>query len=325
MLIIILDLVLLGLFGLFKYNISTPKEAGNSEPNTVIIEQGWSVKSIAAELQQEGLINNETYFTLHVLFEGKAHKLQAGVYELNPSMTIKEIAEILEGGATGDFVRVTIPEGFTKEQISIRLEEEGAITDRKQFLNIANVSTGRAAELYDYPFLSQIPANSLEGFLFPDTYEFHLETDANLAMEKFLANFESKTEGMPASYETLIIASLLEKEVQTEEDMKLVAGVINNRLEIGMALQLDATLAYITGKQTGQLTNTDKEIQHPYNTYQNRGLPPAPIANPGLKAINAALNPTPNDYIYYLSDAEGNTHFAETLEQHNENKANYLR
>ena len=118
---------------------------------------------------------------------------------------------------------------------------------------------------------------------------------------------------------------MLEREVQTEQDMELVAGVLINRLNLGMFLQVDATLAYITGKQTGQITNQDKLIDSLFNTYKYAGLPPAPIANPGLKAINAALNPQANNYLYYLSEKNNITHFAETLEEHSRNKAIYLR
>ena len=188
-----------------------------------------------------------------------------------------------------------------------------------------SLSTSSAYDIYGYEFLKTIKANSLEGFLFPDTYEFRDSDGASVILGKFLENFELKAGNLVNSYNTLTTASILEKEVQTEQDMRIVAGILNNRLRLGMLLQVDATLAHITGKKTGQITNQDKLIDSPYNTYKYTGLPPAPIANPGLKAINAALNPTSSDYLYYLTSQDGATYFAETLEEHNKNKNLYLR
>jgi len=220
-------------------------------------------------------------------------------------------------------VDVTIPEGLTRAQIESRLREAGVQIGENEFVVAANTPTTRAFAEYGYDFLYDIDANSLEGMLFPDTYEFHLDDSVESIVDKFLRNFAEKVPDL-SSYKVLILASLLEREVQTEEDMRLVAGVLNNRLAIGMPLQVDATLAYISNKKTAELTNADKLIDSPFNTYKYRGLPPAPIANPGLKAINAALNPKAHNYFYYLSAPDGTTHFAETLKQHNANKALYL-
>ncbi|MEX0877738.1 MAG: endolytic transglycosylase MltG [Candidatus Spechtbacterales bacterium] len=320
--ILALNLMTLGLFGMFAYDISKAHRIDA----VVEVEQGMGLQDIAQVLKKENAIKNSTSFTLYALIEGKASSLKAGVYKFNSDLSVKDIAQRMEEGATHQFVRVTIPEGFRKEQIAARLESEGAIEDGEEFLNFVNMSTSKTVDLYDgVGFLNNIEADSLEGFLFPDTYEFSINSSPQVVLGRFLNNFAVKTEDLNIDYDTIIIASLLEREVQTEEDMKLVSGVIRNRLNIGMALQVDATLAYITGKDTPQLTNADKLIDSPYNTYLYRGLPPAPIANPGRQTIEAALNPTPNNYFYYLSDLEGNTHFAETLDMHNENKVRYLR
>ncbi|MDX1608080.1 MAG: endolytic transglycosylase MltG [Candidatus Spechtbacterales bacterium] len=319
--VIVLDLALLGFFAMFAYDISKARPT----EGTIIIEQGTGLSDIAQILKREKIINNAFSFTLYAVIEGKADKLQAGIYEFRSDLSIRDIIRRIEEGTTKEFVRVTFPEGFRKGQIASRLQREGAIEDEDKFLELVNISTAEAAEIYDLPFLGELQASTLEGLLFPDTYEFHIGSEPQVVLEKFLINFSKKTEGLDIDYDDIIMASLIEREVQTEQDMRMVSGILNNRLSIGMALQVDATLAYITGKDTPQLSNADKEIDNPFNTYQYRGLPPAPIANPGLQAINAALNPTPNNYLYYLTAPDGTTHFARTLEEHNENKAKYLR
>lgn len=341
---ICVSLILLGFLGMFNYQVSRSVSLEKLLTETIEIKQGMSLQDIALLLKEENLIRNRLFFILYAEIEGKGNKLKAGTYKFNLSISTKEIVKIMSGGVVMESARVTIPEGFTREQIAERLVNNGVLLNKNEFINLVNISTQSAVKIFstqdiasigereqviDWEFLENIQASSLEGFLFPDTYDFNLKSEPRDILEKFLVNFEEKTKDARGNtdnfYDILILASLLEKEVQTSEDMKLVAGILNNRLEINMVLQIDATLVYITGKKTAELTNADKLINSPYNTYQNRGLPPAPIANPGLKAINAALNPTPNSYFYYLSAPDGTTHFAETLEGHNENKAKYLK
>jgi len=335
-----ITLILLGFLGVFAYQVSRSVSEGKLFTKNIKIEQGMSLGDIAVVLKNENIILNRLFFILYAEIEGESNKLKAGTYEFNLSMSTKEIVGLLSRVVVAESVRVTIPEGFSNEQIAERLLSNGVLLNEKEFINLVSLSTVSAGNLLGYEFLKNISANSLEGFLFPDTYEFNLESEPKEIIEKFLVNFEIKAwpllqnadalrlesiAGTYRIYEYLIIASLLEKEVQSEEDMKLVAGILYNRLEIGIPLQVDATLVYITGKKTGELTNADKLIDSPYNTYQHKGFPPAPIVNPGLKAINSALNPTPSNYFYYLSALDGTTYFAETLEGHNENKAKYLR
>lgn len=331
------SLILLGFLGMFNYQVSRSVSLEKLLTETIEIKQGMSLQNIALLLKEENLIRNRLFFILYAEIEGRGNKLKAGRYEFNSFMNIKEIVEAMSGGVVAESVRVTIPEGFTRKQIIERLMSNNVLINKNEFINLVNLSTQSAGKIfsdrdgqaYDWEFLKNIQASSLEGFLFPDTYDFNLKSEPHDILEKFLVNFEEKTkdvrDGTDNFYDILILASLLEKEVQTSKDMKLVAGILNNRLEINMALQVDATLVYVTGKKTAELTNKDKLINSPYNTYQNRGLPPAPIANPGLKAINAALNPTPNSYFYYLSAPDATTYFAETLKGHNENKAKYLK
>lgn len=313
-----------GVLMFFAYKVAVPLDSLQADAQTVLIEQGMGLGDIAQLLEDEGLISNDFYFTIYGIINGNKQKMQAGEYELAPNMSVKKIAAIIAGGNVKGFVRVTIPEGFRMEQIAKRLAQNEVVETEAEFLSASRISTAAAYDIYRYNFLLAMNANSLEGLLFPDTYEFQKDSSAGKVLDKFLGNFERKVADLPANYNDLIMASLLEREVQTEEDMKLVAGVLYNRLQLGMPLQVDATLAYITGKKTGELTNSDKEIDSPFNTYMHRGLPIAPIANPGLKAISAALNPTPTNYLYYLNAPDGTTYFAETLDEHNKNKAKYL-
>ena len=336
--LIILGFFITSIFGFLVYQAH--KRNGEFDTKIITIEQGTSLSGIANLFKKEELILNRELFIIYAFLNGRASKMQAGVYEIDTPVSIADLITVVSGGDINGFALVTIPEGFTSEQIAQKLEAEKVLESKTEFLNQASLSTASAYDIYKYEFLSKIPASSLEGFLFPDTYEFRKKGSVVEVLDKFLKNFDRKawvllrsavdeaTDGQAkklTSYEYLIVASLLEREVQTEQDMELVAGVLINRLNLGMFLQVDATLAYITGKQTGQITNQDKLIDSLFNTYKYAGLPPAPIASPGLKAINAALNPQANNYLYYLSDKNGITHFAETLEEHSRNKAIYLR
>lgn len=318
------------ILGIFTYVVNISHVSG--ENKLITIEEGTGLREIASILKQENVISSEYFFILYTLLENNYSKLKAGEYEINSSVSITRIANILSSGDISNIKNITFPEGFTKEQIAQRLLEKNIIYNKQEFLNLVNISTSKAFELYKYSFLNEIKTDTLEGFLFPDTYEFKVGEDKQKILDKFLGNFYKKTKSTFSqnktdlnNYQILILASLLEKEVQTENDMKVVSGVLQNRLRLGMALQIDATLAYITGKQTKELTNADKQINSIFNTYKYKGLPPAPIANPGLKAINSALNPTQTDYLYYLSAKDGKTVFAKTLEEHNENRDKYLK
>lgn len=307
--ILVISASLLGLavFGVLNHKINTPLDSANTNSQAFIIENGLTLNAVSKQLQEEGLIGNALYFTLHAFVQGKSTSIQAGVYELTPSQSVKEILQKIGGGDVIGFDRITIPEGFTSKQIEQRLMEFGI-------------------DLQEGEFVKEVADRELEGRLFPDTYELSNEATIEEIIDKFLVNFESKTKDLALDSNSLILASLIEEEVRSEEDMKLVSGVLHNRLAIDMALQVDATLAYITGKGTGEITNQDKLIDSPFNTYKYRGLPSAPITNPGLLAIEAALNPTPSEYFYYLSAKEdGRTIFSKTLAEHNENRIKYLR
>jgi UPF0755 protein len=252
-------------------------------------------------------------------------------------MAIPEIVQILrEGKVKVDLgIKVTIPEGYKTFQIEASLIAAGLPVQASELQEAVGISAPLARELFELDFLSDLPPRAtVDGFLFPDTYFFARDSDLHGIVQKMLENFGEKVEEPlrvkikargKNLYEVVILASLLEKEVRTFEDMKIVSGILWKRMEIGMPLQVDATLAYLTGKKTGEITNDDKEIDSPYNTYKYRGLPPSPIGNPGLNAIRAATEPASSDYLFYLSTPQGETIFSKTLDEHNQNRAKYLK
>ncbi len=328
LLFISVNIIALAVLGVIFYKVNEPLNS-EGKYKSVIIEEGQSLQGIGKTLEDRGIISKDVLFILYSTLEGRSTNMKAGSYRLSPSMSIKEVAYVLSGGENIKSTRVTIPEGFRIEEIGERLNREGAIQDKERFINLANISAEEARNDFGYTFLEGVESDSLEGFLFPDTYKFKPNISTERVLRKLLDNFSTRTEELRNNtndfYSVLILASILEKEVQTERDMRLAAGVFNNRIKQGMLLQADATLTYITDKTSAELTRKDLQLQNPYNTYQSQGLPPTPISNPGVKAIKAAINPAETDYLYYLSAPDGTTHFAETLEEHNRNKAKYLK
>lgn len=222
-------------------------------------------------------------------------------------------------------VSITIPEGFSLRQIENRLVAAALVKQN---------------DLASYKFLTNIPpilsdkpsVASLEGYLFPDTYRFFKDAELSDIVSKMVSNLNNKltpdlktaiNSSKHSIYEILTMASLVEKEVPHENDRPLVAGILWKRLKAGMPLQVDATLVYITGRN--EIRESDKKINSPYNTYLYRGLPAGPISNPGLSAIKAAIFPKASSYWYYLSAKDGTTIFSKTLEEHNRNRAIYLK
>lgn len=304
--------------------------AQDTKLRTIVIPRGTGASAVADKLQQEGVIQNSLYFLYYAWSQNAASQLKAGTYNLSPSMHISDIVSVMEEGSSSD-IRVTIPEGSSSADIERRLIAAGLQIKQGEFISFANMTVKDTRNKFDYPFLAQLSlGQDLEGYLFPDTYDFAPDATVAQIGAKMLENFHGKA--MPVAGQSIAnlndaitLASILEKEVQTYEDMRTVAGLLNNRLQVGMPLQVDASIAYLTGKKTGEITAKDKTFNSPYNTYMHKGLPPGPITNPGLKSIQAALNPQKNDYWYYLSAPDGRTIFSKTLEEHNANKAKYLR
>jgi len=297
---IILAIFVLFIFGFFFWQgIYLPKTPFGEE-KLFLVEKGQSLFQIAENLENEGLVKNKFFFDLYVFIKRTQRKLQAGEYFLSPSESTARIAQKLISGDIAKVV-VTIPEGFTVKQI----EEK---------LNL------------------KLPGENLEGFLFPDTYYLPVDVTPEKVVEIMTTNFDKKMapfkeeiEGQGKTiFEIVIMASLLEKEVKTFEDKELVSGILWKRLKNNIPLQVDATISYITGKQTTRISREETQIDSPYNTYKYLGLPIGPICNPGIDSIKAAIYPKNSQYWYYLSTSEGKTIFSETLEEHNLAKAKYL-
>jgi UPF0755 protein len=244
---------------------------------------------------------------------------------------------LTQGKLSKDEKVVLVREGETNKEIENYLRENELIIDGS-FYKQATVLTKDLPQDWKpkYAFLADAPTKvDLEGYLFPDTYRLFKEDNGEVLVRKMLDNFQSKvTEQMMADikkqgkslYQILIMASLLEKEVRSEVDMKLVSGLFWNRLRDGQRLESCATLAYILGVNKPVYSLADTQIDSPYNTYRNDGLPPTPIGNPGILAIQAAIYPTPSDYKFFLSRPDtGETVFAKTYQEHLDNKDKYLK
>ncbi len=288
--------------------------AGKHITKEIEIKEGTSLSSIATDLKKEGVIRSRITFLFLAILTGKGKKLQAGWYELSPSFSPLKILNILAEGKSIK-VRVTIPEGFTIKDIGKRLEETGLVR-AEEFISLAtNAPIGLR-------MIVGAPSGNLEGFLFPDTYIFPKGIDRERILRTMLENFRHKVleevrgKGFLPFYDTLKLASLVEWEAKHEEERRLIAGVLLNRLERGMNLECDATVQYILPQHKERITYGDLTIESPYNTYRVKGLPPTPICNPGLASIRAALLPERTSFLYYVACPDGYHIFSRTYGEH---------
>ncbi|MFZ2969565.1 MAG: endolytic transglycosylase MltG [Minisyncoccia bacterium] len=304
----------------------------NAEPEEFVIEKGEGVGQIAADLENEGLIRGAGYFQIYVWKEKLSEKIQAGKYELASSMAIPEIAQLLTGGKIKiEEVKITIPEGFLVSEIDRRLAENNLIKEGE----LTQFDADPKIDLSKYEFLLDKPKDAgLEGYYFPDTYIYFKDAGIEDIARKMLDNFDRKLsqdlrdeikKQNKTIFETIILASIVEKEAGSVDDMKKIAGVFQNRLRDGWKLESDATINYIVKKGRSQATYEDLKIDSPYNTYENYGLPPAPISNPGLNAIKAVIYPEKTDCFFFLTKENGEAVYSKTFEEHSANKSKYLK
>ncbi|MBX4216069.1 endolytic transglycosylase MltG [Candidatus Parcubacteria bacterium] len=276
---------------------------------TVRIKSGTTLDAIAEGLWGEGIVKSPLVFKLAVLLSGGSRSLKAGDYVFSAPLSGPAVASRIVSGKFGLApVKMTVPEGSTLEEIAALGDTLLPLFDKKAFLMFTE---------------------GKEGYLFPDTYLFLPNANAEtvaLAMEdnfrdKMAESFDELKRSGHSIRDIVIMASLLEKEAHRDEDRKRIAGILWKRLDIGMALQVDAAFAYIDGKSTYELTTADLRADSPYNTYTRKGLPAGPIGNPGLDAIASALDPEISPYLYYLSDRKGNVYYSATYEEHLRQKA----
>ncbi len=337
--------VCLVIFWIFCSWVVTTPVSNKAEVVNFVVSSGENVQDIAQNLEEKELLHSVFVFKAYILSKGKEESFKAGHYSLNTSMSIKDIVKKITSGETlKDTRTIKIIEGWTLEKISQYLEDKQMFSqeDLLAVTGYPMVNYGHNKDLGEpldfsktFPFLESKPSNySLEGYIFPDTYEVYKNSSPKNVIVKMLSNFDRKvTEQMMADiqaqgktlHQIIIMASLLEKEVQTQEEMKIVSGIFWKKIDRGEPLCSCATLAYILGEDKAKYSITDTKIDSPFNTYQNTGLPPTPVCNPGIKAIRAAIYPTQTDYNYFLSPlGSDNTVFSKTRQEHLRNKQLYL-
>lgn len=292
------------------------------ESKFFVIRPGTPVVNISYDLKEDGLIKNSLAFRLLVAQMGIGKNIQAGDFRISPSMSSREIANQLTHGAVD--IWITLPEG-------LRIEEQATIIEEK--LKFGSNDT--------YQFdKNEFIKLAEEGYMFPDTYLIPKDATANFVVKKLRETFNIKvnesliisaSQNDLSETELINLASIIERESKTPEEKPIIAGILINRLENGIALQVDATVQYAKGYDSAQntwwpqVTTADYDsVNSPYNTYLLPGLPPKPISSPGLASIKAAASPADTEFLYYLHDKNGNIHYAKTYEEHNDNIQQYL-
>ncbi|HJV44254.1 MAG TPA: endolytic transglycosylase MltG [Bacillota bacterium] len=321
-------LLLIGVLGIGGYSfyhqeLKPPPTGGEI---VVDIPKGSSLKKIASLLKENDLIRNRDIFLIHVGKLGIGGKLQAGQYQFTQGDSIDRILDRMVKGEIYDpSIQVTIPEGYTVKQIADLLSEKGLV-QKDEFLKEVNEGS------FDYDFVNQIPKDKkipyrLEGYLFPKKYEFDPGTTAHAVIDRMLSQFKEEMdpdwlpsmqkEGM-SLHEAVTLASIVEREVAVDKERPMVAQVYFNRIGKDINLQADATVQYALGKTKDILSFKDLEVDSPYNTYKNKGLPPGPIASPGKKSLEAVVSPQPNNFLFYVTkkDGSGEHYFSETYQEH---------
>ncbi|MBN1105536.1 MAG: endolytic transglycosylase MltG [Deltaproteobacteria bacterium] len=309
-------LFLLGVFFLLGMGLFlvTPAQRG-AGVQSVTVREGETPREVAQELENRGIVTSSRLLHLWIKLLGHDKGIKVGEYALSPEMSPMTILERLRRGLIVTHP-VTIPEGFNRGQIADLLAERGVV-ERERFLAL----TRDWARLKPYG----ISAPSLEGYLFPDTYRFgrgvtpHTVVDAMVKrFFQVIAPLEDAAEKAGMKMEDVItLASIVEKETGRSEERPIIASVFLNRLKKGMRLDSDPTVIFGLDAFDGNLRKQDLSRQNPYNTYVIQGLPPGPIANPGLESIKAVLFPAQTDYIYFVSRNDGSHHFSKTLSEHN--------
>ncbi|MFA6250643.1 MAG: endolytic transglycosylase MltG [Candidatus Shapirobacteria bacterium] len=295
--------------------ISSRPVSTSSKKQAFIVNQGESLLSVATRLHSISLIRNEFVFIVNSYLLGLNKKIQSGTFYLSPSLSSQQIAARLSQGGSHDYW-LKIVDGYRTEEIALHLPAQAPYSVSE--------------------FISA--AAGYQGYLFPDSYLIPDSYQVNQVIDLIKSNFNKKIESQASSvsspaalHRQVIIASLIEREGRTLESKKMISGIIANRLQLGMPLQIDATVQYARDSKNRTkdywrpLASADLSIQSPFNTYLTKDLPPSPICNPGLDSLMAAISPTASDYLYYITGTDGQMHYAKTLDDHNLNIAKYLK
>jgi UPF0755 protein len=337
-LIIIIAALAAGLYTWYNKQLNAP----NSDSQTLIeieIEQGESAKDIAVKLQTAGLIKSSDVFYFYIKINQLAPSIQAGKFEIPQNLTIIEVTDIIQKAAGND-IWITIQEGLRMDEIAgildeYFLREENTIYNKDKFLDICQNPDNYdlSSEILDF----KPDGKSLEGLIFPDTYNIKKDITTEELVELFLSTLYSKLQSEKLSieshkelsaYEVIVLASIIEREARSSEQRYMVSDILQKRLRGEMdgvkLLQTDATLLYEERDWEKVVTKELKEKESAYNTYVNTGLTPTPICNPGIDSIAAVLGPNANEYFFYLHDDEGKIHYAVTLDEHTNNQRCFI-
>ena len=325
----VLVLLLLANFT-YRHFTNAPVNKKTTEQIEITIPAGTGTKKIAALMHENKLIRSEWGFLMQEYLLGARGKLKAGIYLFSQSESgAKIIARLKAGDILPQDNKITIPEGLTLKEIAQRLEQAG-IVSANDFNFDAKVEKYRSK----FEFLADVPNGSLEGYLFPDTYKFFKNTPPDEVITRMLERFDEQFKvaaketpglGIHKLHEIVTMASIIEREVKTPEDRRIVSGILWSRIEHGVAMAADATIRYALNNWDKPLTVKDLKTNSPYNSRTNAGLTPGPIGNPGLDTLKAAMDSKETDYFYYLSASDGKTIFSKTLEEHNTNVQKYLK
>lgn len=286
--------------------ISPPKING---VKMIVVEVGETAEQTGQRLLREGIIRNVGDFLLYLKITGHDTAIKPGIYVFRDPISVPRIVMLIAGNTHE--IDITLVEGWTNGEMAEALERVGLFS-KEEFL---------------------AAAEGKEGYLFPDTYRVFENATPESFVDRMNKRFGEKiaplTDDIVSSRRPLsdvvVMASLIEKESSGDSDRTLISGILWKRLEKGMPLQADATLSYLTGRASKDLTQSDLKIDSLYNTYRYKGLPKGPIGNPGFKALDAAVHPQVSPYLFYLHDEKGVAHFARTFEEHKKNKIRYLR
>lgn len=290
-----------------------------AEPVTVEIPSGATTQRIAEILTEAGVVSDPLHFRLKARMKGVDGDFKPGTFTIEDASIDKLFAQLVAGPPI-DYVDVTIPEGFTVEEIAARIEAKTGIHSA-EFLQYAE--SGAEGYVATRPYLAGAYEGKLEGYLFPKTYRILKGATAAEVVDVMLDQFEAEFATVDLTWananglstqDIVIIASMIERETMVDTERPLVSSVIQNRIDLGMRLQIDATIEYVIASRQVRLNYDDLQIDTPYNTYRNGGLPPGPISNPGLASLQAAANPAQTDYLYYVLTSKDGSHTFTTNE-----------
>ncbi len=303
-------------------------ELRDSEPVTFSVQNEETAESVGERLEEQGIIRSSWYFEMRMRLGSSDAQLNPGQYELSPGMAVSEIIDEITTTGTAGTATIRFQEGWRTEQYAEHLAETGLLESADEFMDAV------ASPQWDFDFLASRPADAqLEGYLFPDTYEFRGDVTAEEIVEILLETFESRVppelqeraDDLGYNFHNVItIASIIEREAVISEERPVMASVFFNRMEENMPLQADPTVQYVVGQPGNwwpEITQEDINRMAPHNTYQRPGIPPWPIANPSLASIQAALEPDETDYLFFVAtgDGSGAHRFAETYDEHQQN------